>query len=767
MPAGKSFVSVIALGFIAVAVSGVLLERQAGGRAAAAGTPGYVKAVACKSCHEQVYAAWQDSHHGWALRSPTEDNVLGDFNGSTFEHAGVTSRFYKRDGQHFVETQGADGASAEFKIKFTVGVAPLQQYLVELDRGRLQALDTAWDAGGNRWYHLYPDQQIAPGDGLHWTGPYKNWQTRCAECHQTNFVKGYEPNSRTYQSTWSDLTVACEACHGPGQAHVAWARNPAGYDTAQFSGVNEKGLSVAFGAKAPQTELQLCGRCHSRREPLGADSPPPSKPFADHYNLALLRQGLYHADGQIDDEVYVYGSFLQSKMHARGVTCSNCHEPHSAKLKASGNAVCTQCHNPAGNPDFATLKPANYDSTDHHQHKDGSPGAQCVSCHMPAKNYMVIDARRDHSFKVPRPDLSVKLGTPDACTGCHDDKTAVWAADQVKQWYPDSRSGNPHYAEGFAKARAGAIDATVRNQLIATATDIMQPAIVRATALDYLRPVIDAQALEQLSDLLQDNSELVRTATARLFRTAPAQLRVKRLVPLMEDKLTSVRIAAARELINIPPTGFPEPSRAKVAAAIVEFQNSLALKSDYPETQMSIAGVALNIRNMSAAEAALKEALRLDPQLGNAWHMLARIQLASRKPETAQRTLTAGLKALPEAGPLHQLMGITLLQLGQVDRAVKSLRAAADAMPQDAGVRIDLADVLTRLNQHTRAEPVIQEAYNLAPGNPNVLALLATNRMKQGALKEARDIVQQLVTRYPRYQLTPALRTLLSLPQQK
>ena len=480
--------------------------------------PNYVGLQTCSGCHAAAAEAWKDSHHSWALRTADPGNVLGDFDDATFEHNGKVTRFFTRDGRHHVETDGPDGKQTELEIKYAVGVAPLQQYLVEMDRGRLQALDIAWDTERERWYHLYPDQILKPGDGLHWSGPYKNWQTRCAECHQTNFVKAYSPKTRTYRSTWSDLTVACEACHGPGEAHVAWARTPDTFDARRFAGVDAKGMTFAFRKAAPQNELQLCARCHSRREPLGADSPPPSASFADHYNMALLRQGLYHADGQIDDEVYVYGSFLQSKMYDRGVRCTNCHEPHSGTLKALGNAVCTQCHNETGNPDFPTLKPAEYDSPDHHHHAPDTAGAKCVSCHMPAKSYMVIDDRRDHSFRVPRPDLSVMLDVPNACTGCHDDKTASWAATQTMRWYPEGRSGEPHFAEAFAKARTGAVDTTLRNRLLDIAKNTGQPAIVRATALEHLRAVVDVRVLAQVRDLLEDDSDLVRAAAARLHR---------------------------------------------------------------------------------------------------------------------------------------------------------------------------------------------------------------------------------------------------------
>ena len=286
--------------------------------AAYAESAGFVGSQACASCHKSQTTAWRDSHHGWALREPTPENVLGDFNDVRFEHKGVVSRFFKEGSRFLVETDGADGAMTTFDIKYVVGVSPLQQYLVELEGGRLQALDIAWDTVAKRWYHLYPDQDVAAGNGLHWSGPYKNWQARCAVCHQTDFRKNYDPKSHSYQSTWSDLTVGCEACHGPGEAHVAWAEGKGGTASQAGAGLSANGLFPFDADHKQQAEENMCGPCHSRREALSADSTLPSEPFADHYKLSDLGAGLYFPDGQQDQEVYILGSFLQSKMHREG-----------------------------------------------------------------------------------------------------------------------------------------------------------------------------------------------------------------------------------------------------------------------------------------------------------------------------------------------------------------------------------------------------------------------------------------------------------------
>ena len=730
-----------------------------------ASAPKYVGSNACAECHAPAFEAWSNSHHSWATRVPNDKNILGDFNNAEFSHKGVSGRFFKRDGRYFVNTRGADGKARDFEIKNTIGVEPLQQYLLELDKGRLQAFDVAWDTKNKRWFHLFPDQSNKPGDGLHWTGPYKNWQTQCAECHQTQFIKGYNPTKKTYSSSWKELTVGCGSCHGPGEAHITWANKPNDFTTSSFSGVNAKGFVTEFSPEAPDTEIKTCARCHSRREQLGANSPAAGSKFSDNYNLALLRPGLYHADGQINDEVYVYGSFLQSKMHAKGVRCSNCHEPHSVKLKAEGNAVCTQCHSPAGNVNFPTLSRKTYDSTAHHHHEQESVGAECVSCHMPNKTYMIVDPRRDHSFRVPRPDLSVKLGTPNACANCHSEKSPEWAAQNVKNWYPQGRAGTPHFAELFSKSRGQLIDDDLRNSLVELALGKQHPAIIRATSLGELSGKISPQALEKVMPLLKEDEAIIRAATALLFRGSSADIRFQRLIPMLKDPAKSVRIAAVRELLNIPPDSFKGPDRKLVSQAIREYQMSLLAKADFPQTQLAIGGLAMVTRNFKAAEASFREAVAMDPQLVQAWSILARIQLAQSRSPAARKTLLQAIQKNPKNVALLRMFASVSLQLQQMGAAVTALKTAEQLLPDDITLKIELGSAQIQANANEEAIGSLSEALKIEPENADALYLSAHAYLSLNNINRAKELVQRLMEKHPSFTLDQRLETLLQLPR--
>lgn len=605
----------------------------------------YVGSDACIACHEDEGAAWAQSHHALAWTEVSDGAVLADFDGTRFDHDGMSVTFRDEYGAPIASVTEKDGVTTEYPVHSVVGIAPLQQYLFETEPGRLQSFDVVWDTETNRWFHLYPDQDLPPDDGLHWSGPYKNWNARCAECHATGFAKSYDSQTRQYASTQSEIGVGCEACHGPGSAHIEWTTGKALAD-----GLTEFGFSMAWGRGETEVEIQQCAGCHSRREALGDGNPLPGTPYHDAYNLAMLRPGLYHPDGQILDEVYVYGSFLQSRMYQQGVGCMNCHDPHRADLKAEGNGICTQCHSPAGNPDFPTLTLKEYDTPDHHHHADGSDGAQCKSCHMIERVYMGVDGRRDHSFRIPRPDLG--LGA-DACTDCHADQEQGWAAAEIEVWYPNSSHRSPHFSAAFDAAAKGQLDDP--SALLAIADDPDTAGIVRATALYLLQPFAGPELAATAATYLTDADPLVRANAVALQRAASVPDRIARLEPLLSDPLRNVRLTAAKEFLLIPPDALTPEQRPVVQQAVTDWQRSMSHRLDFPETHLVLGGLALSLRNAQAAEGAFREVVELDPQRAEAWPMLVQLAHINRGPQAAIEVLDEALTRLPDDPNLGQL----------------------------------------------------------------------------------------------------------------
>jgi len=700
----------------------------------------------CADCHAAEYAAWQGSHHDLAMQRPTADTVLGDFDDARFSYNGVDTRFFRQGDRYRVRTDGPDGTLTDYDVAYVFGVYPLQQYLLPLSNGRLQALSVAWDArpaaeGGQRWYHLYPDEAIGHDDPLHWTGPYQNWNARCAECHSTDVHKNYDATSGSYDTRFAEIDVGCEGCHGPGAKHVGLA------EADELAGAAAGGFAVDLAQRGDWTfpageaiarrqaplsdnrQIDTCGRCHARRGTLGdyhygAD-------LLDTHRLSLLQPPLYHPDGQILDEVYVYGSFVQSRMHLAGVVCSNCHEPHSNALRAPDNGVCAQCH-----------KPDVYASAAHHHHAPG-PGSQCVDCHMPATTYMSVDPRRDHSMRVPRPDLSLVLGTPNACTGCHADRDALWALESLRAWGVAPSDTASHPARSLQRLRQG--DRRVAEAVREQVADPGLAPLWRATALQSLGNPGDARLAETAAPLLAGNDPLLRLAAVRSVQALPIGQRYAMLRPLLDDPVSAVRLEVAASLAGVPPDRLRDNDRAALEGLFEEYLAIQAGHADMPSVQLQL-GLFHGARgDFAAAEAAYREALSLNPQLVPAYLNLADLLRAGGREAEARAQLERARKIAPGSGDVLHALGLATIRGGDAGAAIALLARAAALETTGTRHRYVHAVALHDLGDPRAAVRALRRLNREAPGNPEVLLALANYSAELGMLQAAAGHARELV----------------------
>jgi predicted CXXCH cytochrome family protein len=610
----------------------------------------HVGSGVCAECHAAQTHAWRTSHHAQSMQEASAATVLGDFADVAFTENGATTRFFRRGEAFVIATSGPGREAREERVRYTFGVAPLQQYLVEAPGGRLQAFGLAWDSrpketGGQRWFSLYPNETIGWGDPLHWAGRNQNWNFMCADCHSTGLRRNYDLATDSYRTTWSDVNVACESCHGPGSAHVAWARRgaPAGAD---------KGLAASTSGD----RSEVCFPCHSRRKAL-SEAPSPTGRFLGDYSPVLLDEGLYRADGQIEDEVFEYASFLQSRMHRAGVACIDCHEPHGAALREQGNALCTRCH-----------EGARFDVSSHHHHAPGTNEARCVACHMPSRIYMQVHERHDHGFRIPRPDLA-PLGVPNACNDCHSDKPASWAAEAMRGW-GSRRLGTASAAQAIAIGRRAAPGAA--QALAALAGDDGESAIMRATALALLARAPGVTALTAIRDAIGSADPLLRLGAIRALE--PYDVETRRLAsPLLADPAKAARLEAARLL-------------AADGASVEEWLAAELVAADRPETHVEIGALRAEQGRPGEAVAAFETALRLDPNFTP-----ARLDLAD-----------------------------LLRSLGRDAEAEAPLREAVRLDANDAAAHYALALWLLRQKKDVEARDELARAFALAPTDPAV-----------------------------------------------
>ena len=729
--------------------------------------PTFVGRQSCVECHTDETAAFTGSHHDLAMDVANDQTVLGDFDDVEFKHHDITSRLY-RDGDRFmVHTEGEDGQMADFEIKYVFGVDPLQQYMVEFDRDdslaqgelpRLQVLRISWNVPEQKWFYLTPPdvtEKLQPGDPLHWTGLAQRWQTMCADCHSTNLQPNYDVATGKYHTTFSEIDVSCESCHGPGSLHVELANSKSLFwDRNHGSGL------VKLKGDDPEPQLQSCAPCHSRRGLLDGTYKAGDL-FTDHYELERLTDATYHADGQIKDEVYVFGSFIQSKMYHKGIRCTDCHDPHSLQRKHPGNETCTSCHQHAA---------GKYDTPSHHHHAVGTAGAMCVNCHMPHTTYMAIDDRRDHSLRVPRPDMSVEFGTPNACSGCHiNDPTdhlqtpadqplgqyidwiaaaqsdadsdvakhvaAIdrWCDDACETWYGKDRQTPEHYGAAFARFRRGDPDGASQLLRIATGDTGPSPAgapdIARAAAWDELSmsdtPAHVNRAQRSAKRIIDDvdQSAMVRASAINTFATADATTVQRYLIPLLDDPSRLVRISATRTILASGAfASLSTGHQQRVEDSAELLRDQLDVIDDRASSHMSWAAMCESMQRYEDAAEAYQAAIRIEPNVAGPRSNYAALlqQLAAGPWQNRRDQLTAEIEQLrqdelpllkrdaelvPTIAPVQYRYGLALYLAGQPEAAVKKLRQTVDLDPTNPTYRQAYQALQSQLTNPTPHPP--------------------------------------------------------------
>lgn len=716
----------------------------------------FVGSAACATCHQAEALLWRTSHHDLAMAHATEKSVLGDFSEATFNYHGVQSRFFRQDGKFLVETDGPDGNLATFEIKYTFGVEPLQQYLVEFPDGRAQALPIAWDSrpkdsGGQRWFHLYPNENITHDDVLHWTKLNQNWNFMCAECHSTGVHKNYDAANDQFATTWAEISVGCEACHGQGSRHVEWAHTRNSWWPFGKQDDPAEGLLVRFDERqnimwrrdqttgnarrnfAPallRKEVETCGLCHARRGQLSEDWIP-GRWLSDTHAVSPLVEGLYQPDGQMQDEVYNYGPFRQSKMFAAGVTCSDCHDPHSAKLRLPGDGACLQCH--------AAEK---YATVAHRHHEAANPPLGCPSCHMPVRTYMVVDRRHDHSLRVPRPDLSAKLGTPNACNDCHTDNGPEWAAAAIERWHGPNRKGFQSYAEAFHAAWSERADAAAL--LAVVASDRNVPGFARAGALTELATHLSASNIDLARTSLSDPDPMVRIGALDMLEAAAPDQLWSLVSPLLADASRGVRIKAAALLAAVPVARQPAADREAFERAAMEFVSAQRLNADRPEARVAL-GSFYARRDLTAdAETEYRAALRLSPHDAPASINLADLYRQLGRDGDGETVLRTAIAALPEDAALHHVLGLLLVRQKRLPQALGELQRASELAPAEARYAYVYAVALNSAGRREDALAALKASLAKHPADRDTLLALTTLNRDAGDVAAALGYAEQL-----------------------
>lgn len=668
------------------------------------------------------------------MQEAYDSTVLGDFNDQTFRANGVTSRFFKKDGTYFIETEGEDGKNHDYAVRYTFGYYPLQQYLIEFPDGRLQPARVSWDSKNKKWFHQYPDQRIPAHDWLHWTGNGQNWNTMCATCHSTNLQKNYNFISDAYSTTWSEINVGCESCHGPGSRHVNFLTSDA---YAAGTRLPNSGLMYARDT-LPRMQVIACAPCHTRKADISNEALV-SDQLLDVMIPQVISSEFYFADGQIKEEDYEYGSFTQSKMYHLGVRCSNCHNPHSGKLVKTGNDLCMSCHLPK------------YNTAEHHFHKVNTEGSQCISCHMTTKTYMGNDVRRDHSFRIPRPDQTVAFGTPNACNGCHTDKNPSWAMQAVQKWHGPQRAH--HFSDDLVPGSK--LDEKSETHLTALLSDRMQPAIARATAAFYLGSLGTAGSAQALTQALRDDQAMVRYYALRSLLRFPPSEWAQPASTLLRDPVRAVRIAAADLFHQIPQESIPAALQPAFRQADEENRKYLSYQTDFAVGNVMLADYELQSADYVNAIKHYVRGLEKDSLMNYARLNLSSAYNATGQNKAALTSLRDAAVIDPTNDRIYYNLGLLQYEMKDVAGATENFRKALKMNSRMPGLYYNYGLLLQQQGKLKEAEEVLLKGIRLEPRSSSLNYAMAVFYLQQGkrdaALRYA-QMLRQIDPGNPNYQ---------------
>ncbi len=679
---------------------------------------GYMGEQSCMHCHPKEFKSWTGSHHDKAMEEVSETSVLGDFNEVSVTLDGVSYFFFRKEQDFLVRIRELSGSEKEYRISYVFGITPLQQYIVDFPKGKKQVLRVSWDTVEKKWFHQYAGDEITITDWLHWTKGAQNWNTMCAECHSTNLKKDYLMERDSFNTTYSAINVSCESCHGPGEKHVKWAN----------AGNTGKDPSLYLG-DVQKTQLTMCAPCHARRVKLTKNFVP-GMAFEDQYLLQNISSDYYHRDGQIREEDYVYGSFVQSKMHANAVKCSDCHDAHSLQLKFQGNNLCLQCH----------VK-TDYDAKKHHFHQEGTEGSKCINCHMTGKYYMGNDFRRDHSFRIPRPDQSLAYGTPNACNECHGDKSEKWAADWIVSWYGPER--RPHFSDYLLLSYKEDLSDAERQKLTAFINDLNYPAIARSTVIGNLN-YADEEMVRALIQAMKDSSATTRYNALMQFRGLTLEDRMVIGLRHMSDSVRLVRIGAAQLLTDFDGSTLDPTDKASFFKAKGELEEMLYSNADFATGRMQLGDYYLQTGDLQAAIGHYEQALAADSLLFPVYSNLATAYSMDSRTDRAMETLSTWMDYDENSGRPYYLRALLQFELGNNDLAVQDLKMAIELDPENSRAMYNLATYQYQIRDFAGAESWSRKALRLEPDNTDFNYLLALVLKEQGKISEANNIMGKL-----------------------
>jgi tetratricopeptide (TPR) repeat protein len=700
--------------------------------------------ASCRPCHAVFFQKWSTSFHGLAMQAYTGDFARDRLTPQE-RPLGIRGRSYRAvigtDVDHVEET-GPQGRKTH-PIAQVLGGKNVCYFLTPRERGLLQVLPVAYDVNRKEWFstagsavrHFVTSEEGRPSEGevdeeLDWTDRAYTFNTSCFSCHVSQLATNYEPATDSYRTVWAEPGVSCETCHGPAGEHVtAFEGLPPGQAPRDWRIVSLKKLTA-------EQRNDLCSCCHAKASPLWTAFRPGDR-FFDHFDLTTHESPDYHPDGRDLGENYTLTSWRQSPCARSGrIDCVHCHTSSGRyRFKDRPNDACLPCHEERVRTAAA-----------HTRHPGEGPGTRCTDCHMPKTEFARM-IRSDHSMRPPSPAATRELGSPNACTLCHADKTPVWAENAIRGWGA-GRWSERNLREGRLVAAARKGDWGRLPQILAYLAEPGRDEIVTTSLVRLLAGCPDPEKWPALRPLAGDASPLVRAAAVTVLAADPGARDV--VLAATRDDVRLVRVRAAAALSAADPATVPEPARAALLAARAEHERSLLARPDDFASQYNLGNLHLERGEPTAAAERYRKALAVRPDHVASLVNLSMAEARLGRLAEAEAALREAVRVQPREAAAHFNLGLLLAEKGQPAEARAALRRALDLDPRNAAAAYNLA-VLVAEASPKEAASLAGRAAESAPSDPRYAFTQAFYLEKAGDAAGAERVLRSLVTRHAGY----------------
>lgn len=691
----------------------------------------YVGSNACRRCHEVEHTQWQRSLHVKMTRPVAEAAIVGDFDeGTKLSAHGRSYEFGRSGGQPFIKVIIAGRPAETYRVDYTLGAKRYQGYLSQLPDGRVYVLPAFWQIETRRWIDW---KEITPiPDGAH--DLRQIWNANCFNCHATNLAQGYDVASRTYRTTWSEMGIGCEACHGPGREHIAladaWDKDPSRKPAYDSSPGNRQLTDVlktlSTRSAEPRRVFDTCAYCHGNKTNFFVGFRAGDR-YEDYALPFLLSddipandlQGEFWPDGKPNRFNRNQALMLSGCFQAGAIACTNCHVAHGSRYEHSlkvniyegryGDTLCTQCHQESRRASgTGSREPERFSFTTaeglraHTFHAPEGEGSRCINCHMSDVNWRMLVRRRDHTFRPPNPEMTARFGVPNACTACHDDKTPEWAAAQMDAWWGDGTRRERDVTMADVLYRAGSGDVTMLPELARLAIDRSRGAIIRASAADYAARLLFGRQPGRGAQVQSQTALASPAGGAMAEAVVPAGAVthevMNRFIAAAADPEPSVRAAAVRALAA---TGQPARALPSLTARLIDQARVVRVRS--AEALLTLGFAQLP----GAAGAALQK---------------------------AQDEYIASLDAFPDVAANHASRGWLESERGNVAEAERALDTAIQVDPNFARPYVLKGMLAARASRYQEAIDLWKKARSIEPAYPRLEQLIGeAEKRKAGA----------------------------------